>query len=101
VTLPEAVALIVAAFEHRETRTGAPKFYDVDRCDLISGNAARTAWRRRELTLYRIGKRLLVDADDLHTWIKAHAAPPPMLTTPETADDVDAALAAGGVRRAG
>lgn len=100
-TLAEAVAFILKALEEREARAAAPKFFDVDRCELVSGNAARQAWRRGELRLYRVGKRLLVDADALHEWIRQHEERPPVSTSAPVLDDVDAALASGGCVRAG
>lgn len=105
--LPEAVALILKALEEHETRAVAPKFIDVDKSELVSGNAARQAWRRGELRLFRIGKRLLVDAEELHGWIRQHEEHPPKsgTTTEPELDEVDQALAGGGVvvarRRAG
>jgi len=92
-------ALILEAIEELKARA-APEFIDVDKSEIISGNAAREAWRKRELRLFRIGKRLLAKTAELHEWIETKEERPKLSAVPERElDDVDAALAEGGVRR--
>lgn len=96
--LPEAVALILKALEEREARAAAPTFVDVDKSEIITGNAAREAHRRGELRLFRIGKKLLAKTAELDSYIEKHEVKPTLVAVdaPDL-DDIDNALGAGGV----
>lgn len=76
----------------------APAFYDVTACP-IGEHAARQAIKRGDLQGYRVGQKTLVQAEDLHEFIRKHPIEP--AARPRKLDDVDEALAAGGMARRG
>lgn len=93
--------LILQKLEELQALT-APEFVDVDRSELVTGNAAREAWRKGELRLFRVGKKLLAKTAELHRWIETKEERPTLAAVPPVElDDVDEALGAGGVRRTG